>query len=332
MKFFVKALCLAALTVTSGLTASRLIEIGLRDIKPIISLSEHGYRNLCLEPCPSQKKRVKFFTDRTHFPGSLKAYSLSSAPYIQKRFYCSRPYSSFCENGDEDRGFGGGHLIKNLQDPQFLVEVLPYNKDWPRLFEEEASKVRQILGQECIAIYHIGSTSVPSLAAKPVIDIMPVVKDIFQVGKYRTAMEAQGYEARGMCHFTFGYVFKRDAPHPACYVHVFGEGNSEIDFHLKFRDYLRTHDRERDAYAALKVNLAQTHSRDIVSYCLGKSAFFKRIYTKMRWEEEAAREIAKRMIRKGMPVEEICEITDLNLGVVSMLTEEIASGGGTEQE
>ena len=77
------------------------------------------------------------------------------------------------------------------------MEVVPYNENWPRLFEEEAAKIRQVLGEKCLAIYHIGSTSVPGLAAKPVIDMIPVVKDVFKVNEFRAAMEAQGYEAKG---------------------------------------------------------------------------------------------------------------------------------------
>ena len=176
-------------------------------------------------------------------------------------------------------------MTKKLQNIQALVEVVPYNEDWPRLFEEEAKKVRQFLGEKCVDVYHIGSTSVPGLAAKPVIDMMPVVKDVFQVGECRGAMEAQGYESRGICHFNFDHLFKKEVPYPACHIHVFGEGNSEIESHLRFRDYLRTHDYDRDAYAALKLSLAQKYPHDILSYCLGKSSFFREIHTKSRFEE-----------------------------------------------
>ena len=88
-----------------------------------------------------------------------------------------------------------------------------------------------------------------------------------------------------ICSFNFDYLFKKEAPYPPCLVHVFGEGNPEIDFHLLFRDYLRTHADVRDDYAALKLNLAQKHSHDIYSYCLGKSNFFKEIHTKAHFEK-----------------------------------------------
>ena len=201
------------------------------------------------------------------------------AACIQKRFDTSNI------GNDETQELVNSHLTKNLQDLQIVVEVVPYNEDWPRLFEEEAEKVRQLLGQQCVDVYHIGSTSVPGLASKPVIDMMPVVKDVFQVVECRTAMEAQGYESRGICSFSFEYLFKKEAPYPACHAHVFGERNPEIEFHLRFRNYLRTHDHERDSYAALKLNLAQKHPRDIRSYCLGKSDFFRDIHTKSRLEE-----------------------------------------------
>lgn len=75
------------------------------------------------------------------------------------------------------------------------IEVVPYNPNWPLVFEEEAAKIREALGDNYIDIHHIGSTSVPNLAAKPIIDIIPVVRDIHAIDKL--AMESLGYEVKG---------------------------------------------------------------------------------------------------------------------------------------
>lgn len=85
------------------------------------------------------------------------------------------------------------------------VEVVEYNSEWPNLYLEEAEKIKNILRNELVDIYHIGSTSVKNLRAKPIIDIMPVVRDITKVDDYNKEFEALGYEPKG----EFGIVGRR---------------------------------------------------------------------------------------------------------------------------
>lgn len=77
------------------------------------------------------------------------------------------------------------------------VVVCPYDEKWPSMFEEEANRLKEIFGKELAAVYHIGSTAVPGLKAKPVIDILCVARDISQVDKYNIQMQKIGYEAKG---------------------------------------------------------------------------------------------------------------------------------------
>ena len=77
------------------------------------------------------------------------------------------------------------------------VEVTPYNKQWISLFEKEANKLHELFGSEIINIHHIGSTSVKGLKAKPIIDLMPVVKNINRVDEFNTVMVTIGYEPKG---------------------------------------------------------------------------------------------------------------------------------------
>lgn len=77
------------------------------------------------------------------------------------------------------------------------VEVVPYNPDWPQLFEREAELIRSVLGPELTALHHIGSTSVRDLAAKPIIDIMPVVRGVNRVDQHNAKFEAAGCEYMG---------------------------------------------------------------------------------------------------------------------------------------
>ena len=77
------------------------------------------------------------------------------------------------------------------------IEVVDYRPEWETMFKEESKKIKKILGKNCVGVYHIGSTSVKGLPAKPIIDIMPVVKDISLVDAHNSEFEALGYECRG---------------------------------------------------------------------------------------------------------------------------------------
>ena len=114
------------------------------------------------------------------------------------------------------------------------VEIVPYNPSWPQMFEEESAKIKQALGENCIAVHHVGSTAVPGLSAKPVIDMIPVVLNIMKVDQVTQNMQSLGYEAKG----EFGMLFRRffTKEHVARNIHVFEQGNPEIERHLKLRN------------------------------------------------------------------------------------------------
>lgn len=91
------------------------------------------------------------------------------------------------------------------------VVVVPYKNEWPALFETEAMLIKQALGDNCLLVHHIGSTAVPGLASKPIIDILPVVKNILHVDQVTSAMEQLGYEAKGEYGIPFRRYFQKGA-------------------------------------------------------------------------------------------------------------------------
>ncbi len=149
------------------------------------------------------------------------------------------------------------------------IIVVPYDPKWIEIFNAQAQLIKQALGDNCIAIHHIGSTSVPGLAAKPIIDMIPVVQDISAVDSATKAMEKLGFAAKG----EYGMLFRRFFQKEGFNIHVFESGNPVIERHLKFRDWMRTHPEDKEAYAKLKENLANQHPNDILKYCFGKDAF-----------------------------------------------------------
>ncbi len=171
-------------------------------------------------------------------------------------------------------------MEKDLE--QQKIQVLPYDTNWPHLFEREAELIKQALGNNCVAIHHIGSTSVPGLAAKPIIDILPVVTDILEVDECNDAMQKLGYRVRG----EHGILFRRFFSKPDFNVHVFECGSPEIERHLKFRDWMQAHPDDLEAYEELKKQLATKYPYDIYAYCSGKGDFVANIDERTGWKGE----------------------------------------------
>lgn len=160
-----------------------------------------------------------------------------------------------------------------FHDMKRNIEVVTYNPEWPEIFASEAKLINHALGNNCLIIHHIGSTSVPGLSAKPIIDILPVVKNILEIDKATKAMEGLGYEAKGEYGIAFRRYFQKGKNIRTHNVHVYEEGDPEIDRYLRFRDWMRSHEDDAHAYANLKIQLAMKFPQNILQYCNGKDAF-----------------------------------------------------------
>ena len=156
------------------------------------------------------------------------------------------------------------------------IQVVPYDPSWPSRYRREAALLREALGDCLVEIHHIGSTSVPGLWAKPIIDILPVVTAVEEADRRRAALEALGYEYLGEFGIPGRRYLRKGGDHRTHQVHLFGrESRDEIRRHLAVPAYLRCHpDAARD-YAQLKRRLARRFPRDIDGYCDGKDAFVK---------------------------------------------------------
>lgn len=165
------------------------------------------------------------------------------------------------------------------------VEVCSYNEMWSFMFAEESEKLKAIFGQEMADIYHIGSTSVPGLTAKPIIDIMPVVKDIHKVDQFNEEMKKIGYEPKGENGIPRRRYFQKGGDNRTHHVHIYQVGSDEIIRHLAFRDYLREHPDVVKSYGDLKMKLAGQFPYDIESYIIGKDQLVREIEAKaLKWK------------------------------------------------
>ena len=167
------------------------------------------------------------------------------------------------------------------------IEVVDYCPEWKEKFWQEAAKIQEILGENCITVYHIGSTSVKGLRAKPIIDLMPVVKELEAVDLHNKEFEALGYECKGEYGILGRRFFMKGGDLRTHHVHIFAEeSRKEIERHLAVRDYLRTHKKDAEAYAALKTELAEKFTYDNEGYCDGKDSFVKDLERKaLEWRK-----------------------------------------------
>lgn len=159
------------------------------------------------------------------------------------------------------------------------IAVIPYNPDWPKIFEAESQKIKNALGENCIAVHHIGSTSVPGLSAKPIIDIVGVIRN---PEKAIQQLESLGFRLKDEYNIPMRYYFNRSEGIETN-LHVYQEGHPEIELNLVFRDYLRDHPEARDEYANLKKNLLkdsasfEKKNSMFTGYNLGKDAFIRKV-------------------------------------------------------
>jgi GrpB-like predicted nucleotidyltransferase (UPF0157 family) len=163
------------------------------------------------------------------------------------------------------------------------IILVPYDPTWRRLFEEEAAHLAEVFGPEVISVHHAGSTAIQGIKAKPVIDFLVIVQDIDRIDQYDEKMIALGYDANGETGIPGRRFFSKIAGGQRIYnVHVFGIGHPEIERMLDFRDYLRAHPEEAQAYSHLKEELASQYPKNIDRYTAGKSDFINEIVRKAK--------------------------------------------------
>lgn len=163
------------------------------------------------------------------------------------------------------------------------VKVVPHDPTWSKLFRAEADRIAAVLGQEVMAIHHIGSTAIPNISAKPIIDILVEVLDIEKIDGFNDEMMKLGYLPQG----EFGiprrrFLIKGNDSARTHHVHIFQNGDPKVEPYLSFRDYMIAHPEEVQAYCRLKEELAQKFPEDIESYIEGKDGFIKEMNRKAK--------------------------------------------------
>ena len=201
----------------------------------------------------------------------------------------------------------------------YKVEVVPYNQHWPDLFKNEANHIQNALGQCLKEIYHIGSTSIPNMPAKPAIDMMLVldnIDDIDAISEKLTQLNYDPIRRQIIPHVSF--FTKRQDQTIRFHLHLHERGSPQINRHVNFRDYVIHHPTVADDYAKLKIQLASQFPDDIYSYVSGKDQLVQEIDTKAKlWSEKKRDYLPQNTgpLTKDWPHEKLVKAMEANLNV-----------------
>jgi GrpB-like predicted nucleotidyltransferase (UPF0157 family) len=161
---------------------------------------------------------------------------------------------------------------------------VPHNPVWLELFAEEQKNLRRILrGDNLVDIQHVGSTSIPGIAAKPVMGVLAIVKNLPKAKERRSVLEANGYHFRE--DFPENLLFaKGPEHHRTVHLHIAEQGSDYADITLLFRDYLIAHPKVAKKYEEFKKELAAQYADERKKYTAAKDRFIKEVIKKARAE------------------------------------------------
>ena len=171
--------------------------------------------------------------------------------------------------------------------PSEHVEIVAYRQEWPDRFAALGASLRRALGDVAVRIDHIGSTAVPGIAAKPILDVQISVASFEPLDAYRRPLEAAGFVFRdGNPELTKRYFRERPGSE-RMHIHVRRSGSWAEQLALLFRDYLRTHSEDADRYASAKRQLADQYRTDRRSYTDAKGPLIWEIMRRAdQWSQD----------------------------------------------
>lgn len=181
----------------------------------------------------------------------------------------------------------GPQTSTKFNRPNRPYHIEPYSSKWAEQFVELRAELARVLGDQAIHIEHMGSTSVPGLAAKPQIDILIEVKDFAKISQYHNALRNAGYTPKGDYTMTGEEYFTKDDRNGVrlASVHVYPVGHPEVAFQIKFREYLKAHPDEIKDYADMKLATYREYPDDYNAYGTAKKPYLEALRARVdSWE------------------------------------------------
>lgn len=160
--------------------------------------------------------------------------------------------------------------------PPIPVELLPHSPEWAGAAAREGQRLAEALGPSLVAVHHIGSTAIPDIVAKPILDLIPEVRSLAGVDAHASELRALGYEwwgEYGMAGRRYATLTDGTTGQRCVQLHIFETGSPHIERHLAFRDFLRAHADKAREYEAVKLASRDQHPDDSHAYSDAKSAW-----------------------------------------------------------
>ena len=162
--------------------------------------------------------------------------------------------------------------------PPIKVRLLPHDPRWPELAGVETELLAKVIGPTLLTVHHIGSTTIPGIHAKPILDLMPVVRELAALDSRQGEMKAAGYESWGAFGLPGRRYYTKTEPvtgRRLIQIHCYEDGSSEIVRHLAFRDYLRGNPDVAAEYDRVKAHCRELHPDDSHAYSDCKDAWIR---------------------------------------------------------
>lgn len=155
------------------------------------------------------------------------------------------------------------------------VFVVPHDPTWKEAFDRESQRIHEALGEFPIELHHIGSTSIPGILAKPIIDLLGAVEDLAALDAHNIVLERLGYQAKGAFGIAGRRYFRKGnaSGTRTHHLHVFEHGSQHFERHIAFRDFLRTHPAEAAEYSELKARVTAAGNVTSDAYMDAKGPF-----------------------------------------------------------
>jgi GrpB-like predicted nucleotidyltransferase (UPF0157 family) len=167
-----------------------------------------------------------------------------------------------------------------------IVKLLPYTPQWKRLFEAEKARLQNALGHYIVDVQHIGSTAIPGIVAKPIIDMSVGVVNFEEAFICIAPLQRLGYEYLGENGIPRRHYFRRGYPKHTHHLHMVEITSEDRQRTVLFRDYLCQHPEAAQQYAILKLGLAAQYPTNRPAYIQGKAPFIERILAQARLERQ----------------------------------------------
>jgi len=158
-----------------------------------------------------------------------------------------------------------------------IIKLEEYDQRWPKYFEKEVDAIKILISENLLSAHHIGSTAILGMKAKPVIDIMLVVKSLSRIDKINQKFVALGYEVKGEYGIQGRRFFQKGKNKRTHHIHIFEQGNSEIERHILFVDFMNAHPNWVAEYEHLKIALSNRYKNEPQKYSQGKADFLQAI-------------------------------------------------------